>query len=784
MLTAIAIWWMTLSLMGWLLWPLVAWMLPEAPARGWPHARVMGLLLLCYFYWLMGYAGANLVGVGVLVAVGVGLIAASILVAWRRRRQLGETLRHEWRTIVIAELLFAIAFTGYSLYRGCDARIDHTEEPMDFAFLNGILRSVRMPPIDPWMAGKGISYYYFGHLMVAVMAKLTGTASGVAYNLGLGQTFALAVVGGYGVLLGLAPGEWRGQGALRWRRIGWAAAGALLVMLAGNLEGLFELLRARGIGSARLYRALDVVGLEAPSGPASWLPEGHWWWWRASRVIQDDNVLGKMTTVISEFPSFSFVLGDLHAHVLSLPLMMLALAIVTQLVADAGRFMSWRKMFRGRYLQSALCLGALGFANSWDWATMMVLLGLVLVLAAGGDVTGRWRRRAIAIVSCVLISLFGILLYTPFYRDLTSQVRGIGLAYWTKTSSRHLFLVLGGWLLPLTLELSWGRRLAWEALSAGERRGLWGGLAALACMPWIATLALGGWGRALLGLGIWLAKGPWTAALLLALLTLALLALLAEEKRGAVLTIGGSIMAYGMVFIGLGLVYGAEFLYVRDMFDTRMNTVFKLYYQAWILFGLGGWVAIGQAFCRGGWQRAVAGACTALLVASCWYGLAAGWTRALRYPGEWTLDGTAYLDEVSPCEGAAIRWLAAEATPDDVVLEAPGKEFDARTSRLSAWSGVPTVIGWPGHEAQWRGSDDEVAARVADVDALYLSRNAARVSELLAHHGVTYLYVGPSEVERYALRPVNVTWYGTFLEEAFACEQAVLYRVSDVASSP
>jgi YYY domain-containing protein len=510
MLRDLIVWWLCCSALGWLAWPLAARVFASSPGRGYAYARAMGLAMLSYLYWLPGVLGLwpnqdlPLWGVTALLALG------SLLLGLQRREELMQWLRREWRHVLATELLFFLVLAIYAWYKAHDPGIDHTEEPMDFAFLNAMLRSPQLPPHDPWLAGFKVSYYYLGYLNISLMARLSVVSSGVAYSLGLAQTLALAVVGGYGVLYDLLAGR-------RGARV-WAVLGGLALGLAGNLEGALELLRSRGLGGEAFFRWLEIPGLAEAPVTGAWLPQGDWWWWRASRIMSDPNILGKTPTVITEFPAFSFILGDLHPHVMALPTLLLALGLAVEIYRtirrqpDAGW---WR---RPNLWIMPLFYGALGMLNSWDLPTAMLMAGLAFAVGRwrGRVDGGRWLRDTVLWGAWLAIA--SIVLYLPFYRDLSSQAQGIGLAYYAKTPLKHYLVHFAPWILPI---LGVGA-VAWRSLDAGGRRvarrlGL-----VLLFLPWLGTLIAGGWGRFFLGLATLVLRGPWLLLLQSALLAVLL----------------------------------------------------------------------------------------------------------------------------------------------------------------------------------------------------------------------------------------------------------------------
>jgi len=781
---SVAIWWVALWACGLLAWPLLAAMRVRARAFGYPFARIVGLLLLTLVFWGLNLLGLQANDSRSLWAVACSLALLSALLWLKEWPRLVEALRRDWRHVVVTELLFACAFGLYALYKAHDPAINHTEEPMDFAFVNAMLHSPSLPPRDPWLAGYAVSYYYLGYLLVAVVARLTATAPGVAYNLGLAQTLALGAVGGLGVLEAL-----HGVVAASRRRWGWQSAlGGLAVLLLGNLEGLFEGARALGLRAERFYGWLGVPNLANAPTTGGLLPYGDWWWWRASRPFVDSNLLGKNATIIAEFPAFSLILGDLHPHLMALPLVMLAVLLALELYARGreGSPLVLDRAERLLCLLAPLLIGALGFANSWDLPTLLLLALAALWLGVWhGGVRSRQALLGAALASGWLV-LGSILLYLPFYWTLSSQARGIGLAYYAKTPLRNYLLIFGVWLLPVCAEAV----AIWREWRGRRRWLVWVWLGALA-LPWLGTLLLGGWGRTLLGLGTSLARSPWLPLLLSALIAVYALGLLprqaSRDHRRALPRL--------LILAALCLTYATEFVYLRDVFETRMNTVFKVYYQAWVLFGLGALALLSRppgplcstdrveaeptSASTGRWGLVWRVAASGLMVLSLYYPVAAAWTRARANPSAPALDGTAYLAEMDPDAYDALRWLAQNAQPDDVLVEAPGEEYDASTSRLSAFTGVPTILGWPGHEAQWRGDEREVQARLPALQRIYTSDDWAEVLEELRRYDATLLYVGAREWQLYGLDAARLAWYDQLLTPVYGEGLARFYRVPE-----
>lgn len=834
-------WWILVAAIGLLAWPLAFRLLRFLPDRGYSAARPMGLLLSTYLWWLLGSLGFLTTSPGSII---IALILMGTLAGWfytSRRSTDSATplawLRQNLTYVAAYELVFIIAFAGWAWFRAHCPAINHTEKPMEFAFLNGILRSSGFPPNDPWLAGYGISYYYMGYVMMALLTRLSGTAPGIAYNVAHALWFALFAAGAFGAACNLIQQSTPQRSTFHFPRstlYGLLAAVMLVVM--GNLAGALELAHQNGVGSAGFWQWLDIAELSGPptSGGGLAPQRGGWWWWRASRVINDYTLDGNSqhnggTTVIDEFPQFSFILGDMHPHVLGLPFSLLAILLAFNLYRSDFRLSTFRLPslsfipHPSSFILYSLLLGALGFLNTWDYP-----IYITLVVAAYG--LRRWQEEGLT--SRVLLEMLalgaatgiaGILLYLPFYLSFESQARGLfpNLFYGTRFSQLFVmfgpFLVIGGCFIAAL-----ARRLPWRVwLKAAQ----WTIIVILICIALMALVGivspqgrayLRAWqqGQPLPGLAsdandvivsrllgrltgaptltprvdgstiLVPGSGPWTPLILTFTIILIILlwqqAFSANQSPGHPVTPSPCHFALLLYALGALIVLGIEFVFLADAFGgTRMNTIFKFYYQVWALWSIasayGAYHVIDHAGSKqSNLARSVQAALIAvMLLAGLVYPLMAIPSRLEQK--DLTLDGTAYLAQHSPDEYAAIQWLNENVQGAPVILEAPGGSFRAETSRVSGYTGLPTVIGWDGHETQWRKDfGGKLVQLQNDVAEIYTSRNIERTLNLLNQYNVTYIYVGPREQAQYS---PPLAKFDAIAERVFQQGSVIIYKM-------
>ncbi|CAN5577449.1 hypothetical protein BH23CHL2_BH23CHL2_18280 [soil metagenome] len=662
---AVIRWWLAFSLVSLAFAPLTWWL--AAGLGQYRHAllRPVGLVVATFVvWWPAAMFGLPFQTETVLAGIFAGGLASWILIVRYRR-----DLMSELRTLVVFELVWIVSLVGYVAFRSANPDIANTEKPMEIALLSSIARSREVLAPDPWFAGSPINYYYFGYQSIATLIHLSGLQASIAFNLALSSLFAstLTVASGFGGWL--AERFQTGKRSI----VASGALAAFFVGLAGNLETFTRLV----------------------TSPGETISAG--WWdgvgWQASRVIVDSGANGNPTETINEFPAFAFVLGDLHPHLTTLPVLLATIMLAAGL-ANEHRFTTY-----ARVGAVGAFAGLLYASNSWD-----APVGVVCVLGAVAlgfhridrDVAWRW---GVAIAGAALAALPFAISYTAPVGVQTGDIPGwltrlpvlgslpntIAVVTWRPSSAAELLVVHGVWIIIGILYIGWVYATSIELRNTLRQHvGI--------ILPCGLVLAAGAiaWSPAIVLLG-------FPAVVLLATAWL--------ERRRPVR------LAAALFAAGFWLAMVPEFLYIQDSFGNRMNTVFKLNFQAWVFFGVASAVAVvivareAQAFRR---VAAVAAVSFAVLAAAPYTPLSvADWMDMGTVSG--TLDGAVYLNLTNPSESAGIAWLDAEARDGDVIVEAPGCAYQTLhgvpMNRFSAFTGTPTLLGWANHERQWRRSE-------------------------------------------------------------------------------
>jgi YYY domain-containing protein len=701
---------------------------------------------------------------------------------------------------------------------------------MEIMYLNSIGRSDYFPPHDAWLSGYAISYYYFGYVMIAMLTMLSGYAAHLTFNVGLALLFALTCTGAFGLVYNLVRGV-RGMGRTSARPIAFGFLGAVLVAVLGNLEGFLEVLYSAQVLPLGFWRWLDIQDINvAPTSAPSLMPtRSGWWWWRASRVIHDLDPAGNSMGIqpIDEFPGFSFLLGDMHPHVLALPFVLLVLALaLNQLRQPAGKeaeSAAWWAPIRRLSPLVPLCLGALGFLNTWDFPIYLLIFGAAYALhrwPVHGGLNWPLIREA-GLVGGVM-AVFGFLFYLPFYVGFQSQAGGLLPTVYVGTRFRHYFVIFGPFLAAIAGLLAiLAQRLRREVAGRHLARSWAGWTAAFLLAPMglmfliVVTLLLVPAGQDLLE-GIRripyvydiVGEASWPSILaqllgvklrtwLMPLVVAGLAALgwvllqkgLGEKSPGG--EGGGIAWDPGLRFAllcavaGLLLTLSVEFFYLIDNFQVRMNTIFKFYFQGWVLLAIAAafaihWLSRSRPGERAGprWlRRGVLLGFWLLFAMGLVYPILGNVARAGNFQNPPSLDGSAYLAASQPEDYAAIRWLNDNVAGRPVILEAPGSGGSSYVyeGRVSALTGLPTLLGWAGHEGQWRGSYTIQNARDPDIQTIYNTRDAEAALTLLAEYDITYVYVGPLERSKYD--PRSLAKFGQFMDVVYQNEGVTIYKM-------
>jgi YYY domain-containing protein len=797
-------WYVLITLLGWLTFPLAYFLFPSLSDRGYPFARAFGLLIWAYIFWLFASLGVAQNDIGGLL---LGLVILGGLSAWafmRCREEIRDWVSQNRRLIVTTEILFIVAFGFMAFVRANNPDITGTEKPMELMFINGIMNSPAFPPRDLWLSGYSISYYYFGYVMASMLGLFTGVPATLAFNLMIALIFGLSAIGAYGILYNLLatrqPSTVEGQSSSLNPRSSFLfpLLSPLFLLLIANMEGFLEVLHARGFlwkAGANFWTWLDIPELrDAPTLPFGWVPDRFWWWWRASRVVQDYDLSGAWREVIDEFPFFSYLLSDLHPHVLAMPFNLLAVAVALNIFFGGWRgkidlFFGELQINKTGFFTIALILGGLAFLNTWD----VLIAGALIVFsyalaqahrqnAEGGEAGWNWERIADIFLLGVPAVIVAFLMYLPFYVGFDSQAGGIVPNFFFVTRGAHIWVMWGTLFIPLFAYLlylwrdkrpaDWGKSLI---SVLGLLILLFLAMFAIAFFalkfkPDLVDLILQSQARDLSAFfaDSMLRRFNYIGGLLtvLALLIPALAFLFKSENNSS---------SFVLLLITLGalLILGPDFLYLRDNFGYRINTVFKFYYQAWIVLSMAAAYAVIVLFrhLRGASYAVFSTLFILVLIVGLTYPVLGVFNKTSNFnpPFAPTLDDFNRIQRENPDEAAGILWL--KSAPDGIVAEAVGNAY-SNYARISIYTGLPTVLGWGNHEGQWRDTALQ-GSRKDDIQILYSTSDWVTTQEIINRYNIRYIFVGNLERSTY---PVNEEKFNRFLKPVFQQGNVTIYE--------
>ena len=802
-MTTLLSWYLLITLLGWITFPLAYKLFPALSDRGYTLSRAFGLLIWGYIFWLFASLGIAQNDMGGLL---LGLVILAGLSAWTfinyqspvsnlqspvSNSPILSFLKSNRSLLLTTELLFLLTFAFMAFVRSANPEIAGTEKPMELMMIHGIQNSPTFPPRDLWLSGYSISYYYFGYVMTSMLATFTGTPATMAFNLMIALIFALSAIGVYGILYNLLAIRATNDTPHATRYTFSALLAPLFLLIVSNFEGFLEVLHARGLfwkDGSNFWTWLDIPELrDAPAQTLTWVPQRYWFWWRASRVVQDYELTGTWRETIDEFPAFSFILGDLHPHVLAMPFVLLAVAIAFNIFLGGWRgninlYFGQLKISKTGFFIIALMLGGLAFLNTWDILIGGALIVFSYALAQVRESGWGWERIEEVLLLGIPAIITAYVMYLPFFIGFDSQAGGLVPNFMFVTRGAHIWVMWGTLFVSLfayLIYLSKNQSANWRA---GIFTALGLVLVLLAAMfvlgflglrlePDLINSILTGQGR---DVNTFIADsmtrrlahiGSLITLLALLIPTLSFLfhsdhqqsnqssEFIVHPFDGAARAIQGKPSSFILLLITLGSlpILGPDFVYLSDNFGYRINTVFKFYYQAWIVLSLAsayGTVVLLKNL-RGAANIVFSVLFAFILLVGLTYPVLGFFnkTNGFNPPFDYTLDDFDRVQRENPAEAAAMMWL--RSAPDGVVAEAVGGAYSSY-ARISIYTGLPTVLGWGNHEGQWRDYALQ-GSRAQDIETLYTSPDWITAQEIIKRYNIRYIYVGSLERTTYRL---------------------------------
>ncbi|CBL23478.1 DUF2298 domain-containing protein [Blautia obeum] len=685
-------WYLLALVMGVAAMPLTGRLFRRFQDRGWMFSKVTAIAVSGFLTWFLVAVKIIKFTTGTCIVVTLVCAAASLILYCREQKAGFECIPFVHLDLVYAEeLLFFAAFLLWTYFAGFHPAAYGTEKFMDYGFMEAMMRSKTLPATDLWYSQGKINYYYGGQYFAVFLTKLSGAKVELTYNLMRTFVAGLAFAMPFSLVHQMVTDR-LGKTGSRWKKALPSVTGILAgisVSIAGNMH---YVVYGQIIPFIRKLKGEEVSSY--------WFPD-------ATRYIGFNPDVEDKT--IHEFPCYSFVLGDLHAHVVDIMFVLLLLGLLyawmkkvrtAELSRESmSRRLFWKKqLLMPQLLAAGALLGMFHWTNYWDFVIYFVVTcGAALFMnIIGQKGRSKWVLGVTAAQAAeVLILATVIILPFTLQFDTSNMVQGIALA--KHHSLPHQLLVL--WGLPGVLTILFVVSLLIEKLRGAEQKSLYHLLTSIRLPDLFAVLL-------------------------------------------------------GLCAIGLVLI--PELVYVRDIYENRnarANTMFKLTYQAYIMFGMTMIYVIFRllVICRNRLLKVLAVIGLFFFVWTCGYfgNSVHSWFGEVWKPSQYKgLNATAFLETDFPEDVNGIRWLKENISDAPVVLEANGDSY-SEYERVSAMTGLPTIMGWYVHEWLWRGNLSDLNAKIEEIQEIYTSTDEARVKELLEEYNVSYIFVGSCERNKY-----------------------------------
>ena len=681
----VLIWWLTTLIIGVGFFPLTSRLFGKFRDGGWIFSKSIGIFVSGYLYWLLScgkilkFTSFNCIMV---LFVCILINAAAGYYLYKKDKKLPNV---SWKLIAIEEVLFfaVYAFWSYAICFRPEAY--GTEKFMDYAFMTSMMRADYLPPVDPWYAGEAINYYYGGQYLAVFLTKVSGISVGSAYNLMRTLIAAFAFAMPFSMVYQLVERlQIHNRKAVnnKWCMLGGTLSG-MAVAFCGNMHYV-------------IYHMIVPV-VEQMTGKEI----NNYFFSNSTRYIGHNPVVEGDNT-IHEFPSYSFVLGDLHAHMINIMFVLvvlgLALAWALRIEKKEEELNLKQALLQPEILMIGFFTGMFRWTNFWD---------LPIYFVAGG---------------CVVFFL-----NIRMYRESLKKFLVI-------TAAQAAEVLVVGMIVSLPFTLSFDKiassiKLAYTHSAFYQLVVLWG-------LP---------------------------AVIVITFLVKCIRKYLKNKKANAKPSLVGffseiaveDLFIFLMGLCALGLILMPEVIYVEDIYTTapRANTMFKLTYQGYILFAIcmGYILTKGLMFGRKVlYGASIAGTiCLVLTAGYTWtamdqfYG---GITDMSRMEGT---DASIYVSQSFESDFDAICWMNENIEGQPVILEANGDSY-SDYARVSVATGLPTVLGWYVHEWLWRNDTDELNVRTSEIKNIYTSSDRDEVEELIEKYDISYIYVGRLEREKFS----------------------------------
>ena len=704
--------------------------------KGYAFAKTISLILITFFVFVLSSAKLIPFSQSSLSWLVIGLVAFNYLFLKKKyfkNSKLIDFFKPHLAKILLQELIFFSLLAFWTYVRGFRPEIDNLEKPMDWGFVNSTLKTTYLPPLDMWFSGQFINYYYFGHLIHAVITKISSVPSTIAYNLSIATVLALTFSQTLSLSASLIKNSLKKISFLKIFLL--ALTSSVLITFGGNLHHLYKITKINIQNNQKLVLSLDEF---KKASLTYWYPD-------ATRFIGYDPDIEDKT--IHEFPIYSFVVADLHGHMNNIPVFLLFLSFIFTIFTNfkTNSFINWPLIGGAGFLLSISYM-----SNAWDFANLGLFFAVFTLIynlyqpssppnptsspsnptSSPSNPTSLRGACDEAISSPTSSPAKRSNLFTIFLKTL---INGL--------------LTIVSWFI-FTFPFSRNFQPMMEGLKWSDSHS-----------PFWQLFILYG--------GFWLINLPF--------LFIFKKYLHKKIKYPSV----GQIFVLCLILTATILIVLPEIFYVKDIYiysHRRANTMFKLVYAAFMMY------SISASYVLSSFTQLKNKAIKRIykfvfvlvfLIHStyAYFAINSNYGGLKNFQG---LDGFVWYQNRYPDTFKAIEWLNNNLTGQPLILEAVGDSY-TDFNLVSSATGLPTVEGWIVHEWLWRGGYDQPAARQQDVEAIYQSVDVESLRPLVQKYSIDYILIGDKEFEKYPnLNQDNIAQISDLV---FQSNQTKIYKV-------
>ncbi|MCQ2515569.1 MAG: DUF2298 domain-containing protein [Saccharofermentans sp.] len=804
---------LTIMFFGLAAFPISASIFPHTKSAGFILAKPIGILSVCLVVWELTYIRVFKFTYVIVLLVLLGLAASWFITALRKN--VINTISRDGvlENILLEETIFAIALTTLCFFKGFLPQINGQEKFMDYGYMLSMLRNPQLPANDMWMAGKSINYYYFGQFIYALLTKISTVEPSVAYNISMCCSIALpfSMCISIGRMLIDSAREF-GIKMPKYLSIIVGLFTGLAAMIFGNSHSFFYDPESIGNNFLEVFKNL---GARVGDTSKFFYPDSTRYigYNPDSSLIEGIKNGGDYT--IEEFPFYSYLIGDLHAHVCSTMVVLLIFALAVALVYKIGSYPSnrncssndfdirfkfeFKNLIHPELIAIAVLLGVAQMTNYWDFLIYFIFGSMLLFVINTrttkdfSTVTGAivFGSGVIAILAIYLLTashpLIHSILQTAIFVALLASSAQITCALTRTATGMSAFFAIASWIaLPFNLNfdmMSNSLALSVNHSSIYQLYILWGThvIINVAFLLFVIT-------HKNTGLEANTSKHKAASKSRTATYDNPIQQFFGERNIM-------DVFVCGVIVVGILLLLFPEVFYVRDIYTggyLRSNTMFKFTYAGFIMLSISMIYSIVRLmFMERNDKKGYSTSAFVLsiifvvmLLVPAHYTLVSLEQRngSLKKDNYITLDGTAYLENHAssyiPSDynygnmreyQACIDWFNNEVDGSPVIMEAHGLSY-TDYNMISAYTGLPTVCGWQTHEWLWRFhgvvdpetnilvSDPNndvwelyLTPRYNDIDTVYTSTDAEEIRDILDFYNVEYVIIGDLEFEKYGV---------------------------------